>query len=315
MGKTPAELAFIDDPMVIELKEPSWWWHNPKKETPAEQLAYAASLERDGRTEKAMDAYDDLVHEWHATPEALQAQLALARLASADGQTKRAYDENIYLLAHFAGRFPLEPVLRDAVAQADFMANENAGRTFRIYSGQALRQNYERIIHFAPRWPRVPELLLRIAELYEKEGEYAGAITVCDRIIVDWPSTSLADRITELYCRCCRLQADVWKNDIGRLHRLERLIGGALRFRPAHPNAERFAEMQREIYIMRRERSYAQASFYDNPAAYSPDAALRAYQAFLRDFPDAPQAAAVRTRVAELNLQLHTLPAIPAKEP
>ena len=27
MGKTPAELRFIDDPLKIDLKEPSWFWH------------------------------------------------------------------------------------------------------------------------------------------------------------------------------------------------------------------------------------------------------------------------------------------------
>lgn len=302
MGKTPAELRFIEDPMDVELKEPSWLWHNPRMGTPSEQLAYAAGLEREGRAEKAAEAYDDLVHEWHATPEALTAQLAIARLWSGLGEAQKAYDADIYLLAHFNGRFVLEPVLKDAVAQADLLTARNQGRAFRLASGKALRENYERIIHFAPRWPRVPELLLRIALLYAQDGEYGSAITVCDRILVDWPGCPKTDEAVRVYCQACRNQADVWRNDTGRLRHLERLIAGARTFRPGHPDAALFDAWQQEIYALRRAAAYGQAAFYDNPAAYSAEAALLAWQGFLRDFPDAPQAPAVRARVAELSL-------------
>ncbi len=315
MGKTPAELRFIEDPMDVELKEPSWLWHNPKKGTPAEQLAYAAALEREGRPEKAAEAYDDLVHAWHATPEALTAQLALARIWSGLGEAQKAYDADIYLLAHFNGRFVLEPVLKDAVAQADLLTARNQGRTFRMASGKALRENYERIIHFAPRWPRVPELLLRIALLYAQDGEYASAITVCDRILVDWPDCPKTDETVRTYCQACRNQAEAWRNDVGRLRHLERLIAGARTFRPGHPDVGLFDAWQREIYEMRRAKSYDLALFYDNPAAYSAEAALLAYQGFLREFPDAPQAADVRARVAALSLARAAQADTPGNEP
>lgn len=302
MGKTPAELMFIDDPMEIELKEPSWFWHNPKRSTPEEQLAYAAQLEREGRTDAALEAYDDLVHEWHATPEALKAQLSLARLYSVTGKAKKAYEEEIYLLAHFAGRFELEPVLVDAMAQADLLVAQEAARNFRLNSGDSLRKNYERIIHFAPRWHRVPEMMLKIAELYVQDEDYSGAITICDRIIVDWPSWDRMDDVVYTYCEACRKQADVWQNDTGRLKHLERLLAGAQTFRPLHPSLETFAQWQQETYELRRARSYVKATFYDNPQAYSVEAAVLAYQTFLREFPDAPEADAARARLAELSL-------------
>lgn len=302
MGKTPSELQFIDDPLKIELKEPSWFWHNPKKDTAEEQLIYALSLEREGDWEDAIEAYDDLVHEWHATPEALTAQLSIARLNALHQQTQAAYDADIYLLAHFAGRFELDPVLSDAVAQADLLTAQDLGRTFRRNSGAALRANYERIIHFAPRWPRVPELLLKIAEIYMHSEEYDSAVTICDRIIVDWSSNINVDEVLTTYCTACRKQADVWQNDTGRLRLLEDLIGGARAYAPSHANNTTFAEWQKEIYIMRRNRSYEKATFYDNPKAYSIEAAIGAYQTFLREFPDAPQAEQVRARLAELSL-------------
>ncbi len=314
MGKTPAELRFIEDPMDIELKEPSWWWHSPKKDSPAEQLAYAAELERADKPEKAAEAYDDLVHEWHATPEALTAQLAIARIWSALGEAQKAYDADIYLLAHFNGRFVLEPVLKDAMAQADWLTARQQGRTFRSASNKALRENYERIIHFAPRWPRVPELLLRIALLYAQSGEYGSAITVCDRVLVDWPNCPKTDEAVRAYCQACRNQADVWKNDGGRLRHLERLIAGAQAFRPNHPDYALFTRWQEEIYALRQTLAYTQAAFYDNPAAYSTEAAILAWQGFLRDFPEAPQAKDVQARIAELSLD-RSAPPEASKEP
>lgn len=304
MGRTPAELQFIDDPMKIELKEPSWLWHNPKKDTVEEQLAYASRLEADGKWEKAIEAYDDLVHEWHATPEALTAQLAIARLNSAHNKTQAAYDADIYLLAHFSGRFELEPVLLDAVAQADLLAAQDLSRTFRKNSGAALRANYERIIHFAPRWPKVPELLLKIATIYSHTEEYDSVITICDRIVIDWPTYEQLDEVILTYCDACRKLANKWKNDAGRLKHLEQLLAGARAFYPTHPLVEQFSQWQQEIYIMRRDRAYEKALFYDNPAAYSAEAALKAYQTFLRDFPDAPQVETARQRAAALSLSL-----------
>ena len=56
---------------------------------------------------------------------------------------------------------------------------------------------------------------------------------------------------------------------------------------------------------MRRARSYAKATFYDNPKAYSLEAAVRAYQTFLREVPDAPQVPQVRERLAQLALASH----------
>ena len=300
MGRTPAELLFLTDPLEIPLKEPSWFFGGAEKDTPAEQLAYAQGLEREGRREAAIDAYDDLVRNWHATPQALTAQLSIARLRSAAGETQLAYDEDIYLLAHYNGRFELTPILEDATAQADLLAQRELNRSLRLTSGNGLRQNYERIIHFAPRWRRVPDLLLSIANLYCEDEEYASAITVCDRLIVDWPAYSKMDDVVSLYCRACREQANLWANDVGRLAHLERLLAGARTFRPAHPDLDQFTQWEREIYLMRRERAYVAATFYDNPKAYSPEAALLAYQAFLRDYPDAPQAADVRARIAAL---------------
>lgn len=306
MGKTPAELQFIDNPLEIEKKEQAWWfWNKPKMDTAADQLAYAAELERAGKQCKAIRAYNDLVRQWHTSSEALYAQMSIARLESAMGNAAAAYDADLYLLAYFAGHFQSGPVLEDAVAQADLMVAQNRAGKIKLRLGSGLRANYERIIHFAPRWERVPDLMVKIAELYAQDEEYASTITVCDRLFIDWPAYEKLDDVVALYCAACRQLANQWQNDTGRLKHLEQLLSGAIIFRPAHADAPLFKRWKQEIYELRRARSYEKATFYDNPKAYSLEAAIRAYQTFLREFPDAPQVPQVRERLAALAIASH----------
>ncbi len=307
MGRTPAELRFIEDPLEIELKEPSWFWHSPEKDTPEEQLKYANQCLAEGDREEAYEAYDDLVHEWHATKEALRAQLALARIADEDGKTTTAYEAYIYLLAHFNGRFEVGPVLDNAARLADTIAFKDTQRAVRRHSYRSLRENYERIIHFSPRWHRVPEMLLRIADLYHKEGRYDSTITICDQIVVNWRNYEKMDHVVYTYCNACRHLANQWENDAGQLLQVERLIGGACAFRPNHPDIQLFRKWQQEVYIMRRDRSYAKARFYDNLEAYPIEAAIQAYEMFLTDFPDAEESEFARQRLDALKALQQTL--------
>lgn len=309
MGRTPAELRFIEDPLEIELKEPSWFWHDPEEETPEDQLKYANQLLQAGDRDAAYEAYDDLVHEWHATKEALRAQMNLARIADEDGNATKAYEAYIYLLAHFNGRFEVGPVLASAARLADTIAFKDTKRALRRHSYRALRANYERIIHFSPRWYRVPEMLLRIADLYALEGLYSSTITICDQIVVDWRNYEKMDEVVTTYCTACRKLADQWRNDTGQLLQIERLIGGACTFRPKHPEVKLFREWQEEVYVMRRNRSYAKALFYDNQEAYPIESAIQAYEMFLADFPDAKESESARKRLEALKALQPAAPA------
>jgi hypothetical protein len=78
-------------------------------------------------------------------------------------------------------------------------------------------------------------------------------------------------------------------------------------FAPSHAHVATFAEWQKEIYLMRQKRSYEKAVFYDNPQAYSIEAAINAYKAFLREFPEAPQKESVNARIAALSIS-HNAP-------
>jgi hypothetical protein len=304
MGKTPAELRFIEDPHEVDLKEPSWFWHSPKKDSSEEQLRYADELYREGDISEAAEAYDDLVHEWHASVEALRAQLMLAQIYDQAGKVHAAYEEYIYLLAYFAGRFELEPVLTSLLRLADAMVYENEQSTLGKYSNTRLRSNYEHIIHYAPRWKEVPAILLRIAKLYASDENYSSTLTICDRIVVQWSSYEAMEEVVDLYCSSCRSLAYQWRNDVAQLLKVERLLAGAIKYASNHPKKATYEQWVKEIYTMRRDRSYAKALFYDNPAAYPVASTILAYEQFLADFPDAKEAGQARERLEVLRASI-----------
>lgn len=300
MGKTPAELRFVENPKEVELKEPSWFWYNPKYDTAEEQLRYADDLYREGEIEKAAQAYNDLVHEWHASAEALRAQLMCAQIQDELGNLRSAYEEYLYLMAYFSGRFELEPVLKSLLRLADAMVYEDQQAALGRYSNERLRANYENIIHYAPRWDEVPKMLLNIANLYAMEGNYSSTLTICDRIVVQWPNYEGMEAVVEVYCSACYKLAQQWKNDTSQLLKVERLLGGAMKYAPDHPRMETYQQWAQDIYEMRRNRSYEKALFYDNPAAYPVEATILAYEQFLEDFPDAKEANQAKQRLEVL---------------
>ena len=69
----------LDDVKKPERREKSWWF-GVKRDTPAEQFAFAQELETEGDSKGAAKAYDALVREWPVSKEAPQAQLRFVKL-------------------------------------------------------------------------------------------------------------------------------------------------------------------------------------------------------------------------------------------
>lgn len=298
-GRTPAEHMIVYDPLEIERKEPSFWWR-PSEQTPEAQLVLAQRYEAEDRLKKARNAYNDLVHAWHSAPEAVTAQQAIARIYEKQGKYQDAYDENIYLLAHFSGQFPLDPILDKTFKLANLLAENRRGWFgIDLIGANALRENYQRIIHFAPRWQRAPEVLLRIGALYESDGRYTEALATYSRILTAFPETQLKDDIIYRVCESLLKLAKSKSQDSEKLKECENRLALMIRSNPKHPGRDTFEEWQQEIYAMRRELSYNKAKFYDN-RKYSAAVTKDAYAKFLSEFPDAPQRDAIAARLTEL---------------
>jgi len=92
-GYRPNEDEFDPGPktFVHPEKKSRSLFHRPNEDTPAEQFAFAVEREKAGRLRSAKDAYDDLVHHWHDSQEAPEAQFALARILFEQGKYEKAF--------------------------------------------------------------------------------------------------------------------------------------------------------------------------------------------------------------------------------
>ena len=96
-----------DELLKPSRKEPGWfgWISGPKKDTAAEQLAYAASLEAEESWKDAKKAYDALVREWPTSPEAPKAQKAIADICLGKLlDSEAAFAEYRYLLDFYSAQ-------------------------------------------------------------------------------------------------------------------------------------------------------------------------------------------------------------------
>ena len=79
-----------------ERREKSWWF-GVKRDTPAEQYAYAKDLESNGDLAGAAKACDALVREWPSSLEAPQAQLRFAKILAQREDYEEAFKQLEYM--------------------------------------------------------------------------------------------------------------------------------------------------------------------------------------------------------------------------
>jgi len=298
-GEDQNDLAFEDEPMKVERKESSMWW-DPVEKTPAAQLARGKRLEAEGSLRYARNAYNALVHEWHASPEAATAQMAVARLYEARGNLERAYEENLYLAVYFAGQCPYDEVLDRTFRMANALLHDNKSFLgLELAGNESLRENFERILHYAPRWHRAPEAMMIVAALHESDKAYADAARVYDGLIMRWPMSPQVQEAAVHSATCHHAAAMRQKENEPRCRDAIMAINALLGRFPHHAEREKIEALRDELVTMRMELNYKQACFYDSPQR-STAAAVTAYRRFIREFPDSKYVAAVRTRLEQL---------------
>lgn len=288
--------------LTVERKEPSWWWR-PRCASAAEQWAYAEGLEQGGSLRRARNAYNDLVHEWGASPYAGRAQHRIAEISLKRGDLERAYEEYVYLIAYFAGQCPYEQVLDSCFRTANAILGEN--RSFLglpLASDAFHRENFERILFYAPRWHKAPEVLIRIGALHEADSDYALAAKVYDTIIARFPKSNRVEDAAYRSAWCHRELARREKEHLSRCRDSILAIRALTNRFPEHPRLGEFKRWIAELERRYEDLRFAQAAFYDQHR-YGAKAALGAYAQFLKEFPASVHAEAITNRMAELKAQ------------
>ena len=294
--------ATVEDP-PIERKAPSIF-HRPAENSSVAQCERVQKFEANGRRKKATKAANALVHKWHNAAEAPQAQMTIARLQEERGNHAEAFDEYQYLIDNFAGLFPFDDVLiRQYQIANHLLRPPKKFLGLSLSSMEDVRIRFERIVRNAPNWELSPDALLKAASCHELEGDKFEAADALSRLQTRYPTTSAALKASAEEIRLRRELAEKFPMDAALTRRAIAAIDNALRTYGSKINRDELASWRRELYEAGMNRDYERANFYDNKQR-KPRSALIAYKEFLRTYPDAPQADAVRTRVAELEAAL-----------
>ena len=295
----------LDDLPKPEKKETSWFWFlRAKYDTPAEQMAYAQQMEAEGSLRAARRAYDALVREWPASPEAPKAQLSLAMLWA---KKYMDYDEAFEAIEYMLDFYPRECDYLELVNYQYQLVNMmiKEKKTFlgmSFTSTRVCRQHYESVVRRAPGASYVPETMLKIADLREQEDQYEEAVQVYATLSSKFPQTPEARAATYLEAKARMWLCRRLSYNRHRCKDTHNYLDMAMKKVPDLDQMDELKTWRSELSQHLSEDAYAQAKFYDTKQR-TRHAALTAWERFLKEYPDSPHAEEARARIEALKIK------------
>jgi len=289
----------LDD---IEWKTPSVF-NLSYFDTPAMQLAYARWKEEDFSSRGARRAYNAVVRNWHNAPEAVEAQLGVARMCERTGLLRRAFLEYDYAIRFFAEHLDYDVVLEKQFAIANQLRSDLGGGFLMLGGGEATADEvidmFRRIVRNAPAWSRAPECYFMMGLTSEEAGDYDGATRAYEALLTRYPDSDL--RETAMFRLAMGRYAISRKNqrDENALRNAITILRFFEREYPSHLEIETVQEFRTELQNILSAMHYQRARYYDR-IKKNPSAAIVMYREFLRQFPDATESERVQERIAEL---------------
>lgn len=303
-GESSAEgFARSDRVAAPERKEPSWILHVPAEDTPAAQLERARRLEARGAVTSARKAFDALVFEWGSSPEAAEAQYAVARLREREGDYEEAFREYEYYLIHYGtGRGAEGTTYADVVARQYAIANEmraELGRSIWGPSEEVVASMYRHVVANAPDAPHADEAVFHEGWCYERDDEWVKAVTAYEKLPAKYPRSPLVPEALYRAGLCRARDSNRHPNDERSLLNALEVLRAAVRTAPSRPEAAEASERIAELSARASAMAFERAAFYDR-IRHNDEASVIAYRDFLRQYPNAAESAEARERLAEL---------------
>ena len=302
---TDAYPGFDDEAHILppEKKEPGLfsWWSGPKMDNPKDQLDWARECAENGSWRKAKKAYDALVAEWPASPEAPVAQEELADLYfSKYNYWSDAFAEYRYLLDFYSGECDYDKIAERMYETAKLMREEGKKILFfRIANSTEVRRAFEAVVRRAPGAVFASDAMVQVAELREEEGELDKAVEVYENIRNLFPGEEVSKKalMREAEVRMKILR----KHSYNRPRAID--TSAFLRLALAsNPGYREKAELERwleEAVSVLEEDAYRAAKFYDSKTR-TRESAINAYEKFLIEYPASKYVGDVRDRLSAL---------------
>jgi outer membrane protein assembly factor BamD (BamD/ComL family) len=267
-------------------KTPSLF-HRTAQDTPAAQLVYADSLRKAERIRKAMRQYNNLVHAWGSSPEALKAQRSLADLRFERKEYQEAFDEYQYLIDFYPGQFAFDEVIEKQFQLANAIKTRRVAR-FLIFPGVTDPERaipmFEKIVANAPSWERSQEALFYVALINEETENWADAVAVYDRILQRYPDSRFAASAAFARARCLYTTATERGRDEFQLNAAMAAFASFIHDHPSDANVKEAQARLDELRDKLTRMYFDRAVFYDK-SLKNPTAAIVAYRDLIRTFP------------------------------
>lgn len=285
-------------------REPSLWgrlFGKPACATPAEQLALAERLEREGRSKAARKAYEALYLAWPLAPEAPVAVYRLAERRAAEGKFEAAFQELQYLLTRYGSRWPdLDGLLRRQMALADAIAQARSAPW--LLGGFPKREAaiplYSQVASNAPRSSLAFEASLKAAELLELERQYEPAIALYFNVMASHPTKS---QQADIPFRILRAEVALCRRYPHDLNQAETAREEALRYLREHPGSPNEGWIRETLVWLERRLA---AGLLDRARVYERAGrsalARRLYEQCQHLYAGTPEAETARRRLEKL---------------
>ncbi len=284
-------------------KTPRWfsWLRGPKKDNAADQFAWAGECEKNGAWSKALKAYDAIVRNWPASPEAPKAQQRVAELyLEKELDSEEAFNEYKYLIDFYSSQCAYDEIVFKLYEVAKLMEEEGKYFVFFHFDNTVdVRRAFEAVVLRAPGAAFAPEAMMKVAKLREDELEFEKASLVYETLRSLHPYS--AEAKTALYreaqCRMKLLRAHQYNR--GRAKDVLAFLKSALAANPPDDVKADLETWLAETTGIIEDEAFAAAKFYDSRTR-TKRSAINAYEKFLVEYPASSHTAEARARLAEL---------------
>ncbi len=277
-------------------------FNRPKKKEPAAQWEYVQGLERQGKIKAAANQSLALRTFWPHSAEAPESQMLHARLLQRRLKLQPAFDAYQYLIEHYTGHFEFDVVLEQQMQIAKTLMEQRKGK-FLFLPGFTAPERaiplFEKIVASAPEWRHTAEAFYLIGTANERIYEYDKAIDAYFTVMNRFPDSDFAEKSAYAQAQChIQLSKDAPNDN----RALSTARAACDLFLQRYPDSTRRALIEADLARIRGQQmknAYALATYYDS-ILRKPAAALIEYKEFVALYPEAPQAAEARLRIAKL---------------
>ncbi len=278
------------------------WYRSPDCESAAKQMELAGTLSKEERLRKAANAYQALVYAWPDSPEAPQAQLALAQLQEKRQLYAKAFDEYQYLFDFYPGQFNYQDVLDRQFKIAHYLMETPKG-AFLFFRGFEAPERalpmFEKIIRNGPTWEKAALAQLNIGIIHELNEEEEEAVTAYEIVQNRYNDEDLSAQASFREGHCLYKLYLSRPKDENSCNAARAALVQFIRTYQGHEKVPEARAYLQTLNNQQELRAFELAQYYDR-IAHRPKSALIAYEEFMKKYYASPLAPQARERIEVL---------------